>query len=153
MVPWIELLVNYAEFTEQNCAIGFLRGDDFIPLTNFIFRFVCKVSSPHVDNVDYNGFMVQVQTCTGNGKEETGYVHSLCVRFSITCPAFTVVRMHIIWLCSTCFFPWHKAQQKGLNISKELGGAVPDRSLISKLKPSQLMDIFWSKLMDFERCY
>ena len=75
--------VNYAEFTEQNCAIGFLRGDDFIPLTNFIFRFVCKVSSPHVDNVDYNGFMVQVKTCTGNGKEEKGYVHSLCVLFSI----------------------------------------------------------------------
>ena len=150
MVPWIALFFCNAEFTEQNCAIGFLRGDDFIPLTNFIFRFVCKVSSPHVDNVDYNGFMVEVKTCTGNGKEEMGYIHSLSVHFS-TC-THNVVRLQwfectlffvcFILLCSTCFFPWHKAQQKGLNISKELGSAVPDRSLISKLKPSQLMDIF-----------
>ena len=109
-----------------NCAIGFLRGDDFIPLTSFIFRFVCKVSSPHVDNVDYNGFMVQVKTCTGNEKEEMGYVHSLRVQF------YNV--LYLLWLECTLFdhvAPWHKAQLKGLNISKELGGAVPDRSKLS----------------------
>jgi len=52
---------------------------------------------------------------------------------------------------SSCFFPWHKTQQKGLNIAKELGAAVPHRSLMSKLKSSQLTEIFWTKLMDFER--
>ena len=51
----------------------------------------------------------------------------------------------------SCFFPWYKAQQKGLNIVKELGTAIPDRSLMSRLKPNQVMDIFWSKVLDFER--
>ena len=49
------------------------------------------------------------------------------------------------------FFSWYEAQQKSLNIAKELGTAIPDRSLMSRLKPNQVMDIFWSKLLDFER--
>lgn len=72
---WVSWCVCYVEFTEQNSSIGFLRGDDFTPLTNFIFRFICKVTSPD-ENADYSGFIVQVKTCAGNGMEKTGYVYN-----------------------------------------------------------------------------
>ncbi len=51
-----------------------------------------------------------------------------------------------------CFFPWYKTQQCGVSIAKELGCAVPDCSLMSKLSPVQLKDVFWKKLMEFQRC-
>ena len=50
-----------------------------------------------------------------------------------------------------CFLPWHKTQQKGLNIAKELGVALPECSLISKLSPSELKDVFWMKLTEFQK--
>lgn len=57
------------------------------------------------------------------------------------------------WLCyyvtaqPGLFFRWYKTQ-KG---AKELGYAVPQSSLFLKLKPSQLLDLFWTKLSEFER--
>ncbi|XP_064396001.1 uncharacterized protein LOC135343012 [Halichondria panicea] len=110
------------EFTEQNNAIGYLKaGDIFTPLTNFTFKFVCRVSSPFEsdDNTDYSGFIVEVKA---SGTDDKG----------------------------VCFLPWHKTHQKGFNIAKELGSAVPEKLLMSKLKSSQLTDIFWNKLVDFE---
>ena len=49
-----------------------------------------------------------------------------------------------------CFLPWNKTQQKGLNIAKELIAALPDCSLMSKLSPSELKDVFWLKLTEFQ---
>ena len=63
-------------FTEQNNAIGVLIGEEFSPLTNFTFRFVCKVSSPVDESADHNGFMVEVKTCGGSGAEEKGYARN-----------------------------------------------------------------------------
>ena len=31
-----------------------------------------------------------------------------------------------IQTCRRCFLPWYKTQQKGLNIAKELGSAIPE---------------------------
>ena len=50
-----------------------------------------------------------------------------------------------------CFLPWYKTQQKGLNIAKELGSAIPECTLMSKLSPSHLKDVFWMKLSEYQR--
>lgn len=87
MIQCIVIEVYYCvfvEFTEQNSSIGLLRGDDFTPLTNFVFRFTCKVTSPDIDNADYSGFMVQVKTCAGNGMEEKGYVCTIQLCIQVT---------------------------------------------------------------------
>ena len=65
---------NFAEFTEQNSAIGLMRQDDFIALTNFTFQFICKVTSSGAESTDHNGFIAEVKTQAGNGEEEKGYV-------------------------------------------------------------------------------
>ena len=53
--------------------------------------------------------------------------------------------------CRRCFLPWYKTQQKGLNIAKELGSAIPECTLMSKLSPSHLKDVFWMKLSEYQR--
>ena len=42
-------------------------------------------------------------------------------------------------------------QQKGLNIAKELGSANPECTLMSKLSPSHLKDVFWMNLSEYQR--
>ncbi len=44
-----------------------------------------------------------------------------------------------------CFLPWRKTHLKGFNIAKDLGSAVLEKLLMSKLKSSQL------KLVDLEK--
>ncbi len=51
-------------------AIGLLRGETFVPLTNFTFKFVSKVTPPP-DMKEYNGFMVEV-SCSDGGAEAKG---------------------------------------------------------------------------------
>lgn len=76
-------IIIFTEFTEQNSAIGLMRKDDFIALTNFTFRFVCKVTSSDAENADQNGFIVEVKTQAGNGEEEKGYVQIIIRLYGI----------------------------------------------------------------------
>ena len=72
-----------AEFTEQNNAIGYLKtGDIFTPLTNFTFKFVCRVSSPFEsdDNTDYSGFIVEVKA---SGTDDKGLVIACMVTIKL----------------------------------------------------------------------
>jgi len=67
----------HTDFTERNNSIGYVKpGDTFIPVTNFTFRFECKVltttrglDSSRTNSSDYNGFLVEVKT---SGIEEKG---------------------------------------------------------------------------------
>ena len=61
-----------SEFTEQNDSIGLTRGEEYSPLTNFNFKFVCKVTSPDQDTPEYNGFIVGVETSTSGGTRTCG---------------------------------------------------------------------------------
>ena len=71
------LYLSFTDFTEQNNAIGYVKADDiFTPLTNFTFRFICKVSPPCDDCPEYNGFLVEVKT---SGIEEKGLVKTFCL--------------------------------------------------------------------------
>lgn len=60
-----------------------MRQDDFIPLTNFTFRFICKVTSSCVDNADHNGFIVEVKTQGADGEEEKGYDGIAMINFAL----------------------------------------------------------------------
>lgn len=45
-------------------TIGWMRGDDYVPQTNFDFKFVKKVLPPSQLN-DYSGFVVEVTHTIG----------------------------------------------------------------------------------------
>ncbi len=52
------------DIAEDGAAIGLLKDDAFIALTNFTFKLVSKVVPPP-DMKEYNGFMVEVRSTRG----------------------------------------------------------------------------------------
>ena len=57
--------------------MGQYRGDNFTPLTNFTFQFLCKVMTPSSLSKDFTGFVVEVSHGTGNNIK-TGYALHDC---------------------------------------------------------------------------
>ena len=53
------------QFREEDGQLGQYRGDNFIPLANFTFRFLCKVMTPSGLSKDFTGFVVEVTHGTG----------------------------------------------------------------------------------------
>ncbi len=112
-----------------------------LPWQTSIFKFVCRVSSPFEtapfetgDSTDYSGLIVEVKA---SGTDDMGFVINMLIG---------ILWWLYIYIHRCCFLPWHKTHQKGFNVAKELGCALFERWLMSKLKSSQLTDIFWNKL-------
>ena len=110
-----------------------------MPLTNFAFKFLCKVMTPSGLGKDFTGFVVEVTYGTGTDVK-TVYMH---LAYKTLCDCLLHYRK--------CFLAWSKTQQNGLNLTKELGYALPECTLISKLTNNDMKDIFWLKLSEYQR--
>ena len=85
-----------------------------------------------------------VEVSHGTGKSiKTGYALHDCHR--AMCSIIKIFSLR------TCFLAWSKTQQNGLNLAKELGSALPECTLISKLTNNDMKDIFWMKLSEYQR--
>lgn len=52
------------QISQEEGQFGTFRGNCFVPLTNFTFKFVCKVVAPQTLK-DYTGFVVDVALGAG----------------------------------------------------------------------------------------
>ena len=134
-------------FREEDGQLGQYRGDNFTPLTNFTFRFLCKVMTPSGLSKDFTGFVVEVTHGTGTD------IKTGCISFMhlFLAPHKTMMLLITYMINRKCFLSWSKTQQNGLNLAKELGSALPECTLISKLTNNDMKDIFWMKLAEYQR--
>ena len=59
-----------SQISEEEGQFGTFRGNHFVPLTNYTFKFMCKVVAPHALK-DHTGFVVDVALGAG-GAGTTG---------------------------------------------------------------------------------